>query len=236
MDYSLDYSSQRIAAEASADACATFIRRTYGHLAGAILAFAILETLLVQLVPANVIRDLFFNRAGMLIELVAFVGVAWLANKWALSGASPAKQYAGLALYVVAEAVIFLPLMFIAANFAPDVLPKAGIMTLAMFAGLTVACFITKQPIFPSCVRSWSSAAVLALGFIVVAMTWALTWATGFRLPWSPSRAGSSSMIHRTSCIAIAPISMWRLRWLCLPRSRCSSGTSCQIFLSSRRN
>ena len=40
MDYSLDYASQRIAADASADARATFIRRTYGHLAGAILAFA----------------------------------------------------------------------------------------------------------------------------------------------------------------------------------------------------
>jgi FtsH-binding integral membrane protein len=169
MDYSLDYSSQRIAAEASADARATFIRRTYGHLAGAILAFAIIETLLVQLVPADVIRSMFFNRGGMIVLMLAFVGVAWVANSWALSGASQAKQYAGLALYVVAEAVIFLPLMFIAANFAPDILPKAGIMTLAMFAGLTVACFITKTDF--SFMRSiLCVGSFLAIGFLIVAM------------------------------------------------------------------
>ncbi|CAN5168819.1 Bax inhibitor-1 family protein [soil metagenome] len=169
MDYSLDYSSQRIAAEASADARATFIRKTYGHLAGAILAFAIIETLLVQLTPPDVIRDVFFNRVGMIALMIGFVGVAWVANSWAMSGASRGKQYAGLALYVVAEAVIFLPLMFIAANFAPDILPKAGIMTLAMFAGLTVACFVTKTDF--SFLRSiLVVGGFLALGFVVVAM------------------------------------------------------------------
>ncbi len=145
MDYSLDYSGQRIAAEASADARAAFIRRTYGHLAGAVLAFAVLETLLVQMVPADVIQSLFSNRAALIVEMVAFMGVAWIANKWALSGATPAMQYAGLGLYVVAEAVIFLPLMFVAATYAPDVLPKAGVMTLAMFAGLTFTVFFTRR-------------------------------------------------------------------------------------------
>ena len=47
MSYSLDYRGQRIAAEASGDARAGFIRRSYGHLAGALLAFAIIETLLM---------------------------------------------------------------------------------------------------------------------------------------------------------------------------------------------
>src|ERR1700722_9710709 len=101
MSYSLDYSGQRIAAEASADARAGFIRRTYGHLAGAVLAFAILETLLVQFTPVDVIKNLFFNQVGWIVEMVAFIGISWLANYWALSGASPAKQYAGLCLYVV---------------------------------------------------------------------------------------------------------------------------------------
>ncbi len=165
MDYSLDYSSQRIAAEASADARATFIRRTYGHLAGAILAFAILETLLVQLVPGEMIARMFRNQMFWLIEMVAFVGVAYVANRWALSGGSPAKQYAGLGLYVVAEAVVFLPLIFIATQFYPGVLPQAAIMTLAMFGGLTVACFITRTDF--SFLRSFLAVgSIVALGFI----------------------------------------------------------------------
>ena len=169
MDYSLDYSNQRIAAEANADARATFMRRTYGHLAGAILAFAIIETLLLQTIPEDVITGIFFNRGGMFVLLLGFVGVAWIANKWALSGASKAMQYAGLGLYVLVEAFIFLPIMFIATKYAPDVLPKAGIMTLAMFGGLTVACLITRTD-FSFLGSILSLASCLAIGFVFIAM------------------------------------------------------------------
>jgi uncharacterized protein len=175
MDYSLDYASQRIAAEASADARATFIRRTYGHLAGAILAFAALETVLVKATPVEVIQGLFAGRAPMMIMMIAFMGVAWLANKWALSGASPAMQYAGLGLYVVAEAIIFLPIMFIAANYFEDVIPKAGIMTLAMFAGLTFAVFFTRQD-FSFLAPILSIGVCLAFGLVLT------SWLIGFNM------------------------------------------------------
>lgn len=174
MDYSLDYASQRIAADASADARATFIRRTYGHLAGAILAFAALETVLLKATPPEVIQGL-LNRGTLMIMMIAFMGVAWMANKWALSGASPAMQYAGLGLYVVAEAIIFLPLMYIAANFFDDVIPKAGIMTLAMFAGLTFAVFVTRQD-FSFLAPILSIGVCLSIGLI------ATSWIFGFNM------------------------------------------------------
>src|SRR5437870_547430 len=108
MSYAMDYAGQRMAAEAAADARAAFIRRTYAHLAGAILAFAGLETVLLNLVPQDVIAPLLGNRLSWLVIMLLFMGAAYIAQRWAMSGASPAVQYAGLGLYIVAEAIIFL--------------------------------------------------------------------------------------------------------------------------------
>jgi FtsH-binding integral membrane protein len=150
MSYGLEYSP--IAARAEASERATFIRKTYLHLAGAILIFAALETFLVNLPQAQeIVRTMFFGagRLSWLIVLGAFIGVSWLANTWARSDTSPALQYLGLTLYVAAEAVIFLPLLYIANSqpvFAEQhVIRSAGILTLTIFAGLTTAVFVTRR-------------------------------------------------------------------------------------------
>ena len=44
----------------------------------------------------------------------AFIGFGWLAQYWAMSDASRALQYVGLSLYVLLEAVIFVPILCIA--------------------------------------------------------------------------------------------------------------------------
>ncbi len=170
MSYAADYASHRIAAEAAADARATFIRRTYGHLAGAILAFTLLETALVKLVPEELILGMFASRFSWFIVLAAFMGVSFIADRWARSNTSVGMQYLGLGLYVVAEAVIFLPLLYIAANFAaPDVIPKAGILTLTIFGGLTVATLVTRSD-FSYMRTILSIGSFVALGVIIVGM------------------------------------------------------------------
>jgi len=146
MSYAMEYQEQRIAAEASADARAAFIRRTYGHLALAVLAFVGVEAFLLSVLPAEVILSLFGSRMSWLVVFLGFIGVSWLANAWAQSDTSRALQYVGLGLFVVAEAVIFLPILYVAANFyAPDLIPKAGMLTLAVFAGLTFVAFTTRH-------------------------------------------------------------------------------------------
>src|SRR5262245_2319578 len=98
MSYPLEY---RVAATAAADERAAFIRRTYGHLAGAILAFIGLEALLLQLpVSDQLVLSMVGNRMTWLIILGAFIGVGWLAEYWATMGGSPGVQYLGLSLYV----------------------------------------------------------------------------------------------------------------------------------------
>jgi FtsH-binding integral membrane protein len=169
MSYAADYASHRIAAEASADARAIFIRRTYGHLAGAILLFTLIETALVNTVPEELIQRMFSGRFAWLICLGAFMGVSYIADMWARSSTSKGLQYIGLGLYVVAESVIFLPLLYIAAKFAPDVIPKAGILTLTIFGGLTVAVLLTRNDF--SYLRTFLSVgSFVALGVILVSM------------------------------------------------------------------
>jgi FtsH-binding integral membrane protein len=145
MSYGYDYS---VAAQAASDARATFIRRTYAHLAGAILAFMGLEALLLNvLTKEQQIQILhMMGGYGWLVVMLAFMGASWLAQTWAQSDTSPGMQYLGLGLYVVAEAIIFLPLLIIATNlFDASVIPTAGILTLAVFGGLTLSVFVTKK-------------------------------------------------------------------------------------------
>ncbi len=79
-----------------------------------------------------------------MVVLGAFMVVSWIANSWAQSSTSLSKQYAGLSLYVVAEAVIFLPLLYIAERMSPDIIPEAGVITLLLFGGLTAVVAISK--------------------------------------------------------------------------------------------
>ena len=135
------------AAEADAADRAAFIRRTYAHLAGAIAAFVGLEyVLLNSALGAQLVNLMLGGRSSWLIVLLAFMGVSWLADKWARSDASPGMQYLGLGLYTVAQAVIFLPLLVIAmVKSTPEVIPMAGIITGLLFAGLTATVFITRK-------------------------------------------------------------------------------------------
>jgi len=147
--------SAPIAVRASESARAAFIRRTYAHLAGAILAFACIEFLIFGLVPSDRLHDvmmsMFRSPWSVLIIFGGFIGVGWLARMWAHSDTSPGVQYFGLALYVVFQALFFVPILWVAAYHPavavkdPYIIPTAGVLTLALFAGLTLAVFTTRK-------------------------------------------------------------------------------------------
>ena len=87
------------------------------------------------------------GRFSWFIVLAAFMGVSMLANWWANSQTSKAMQYMGLRLYIVAEAIIFLPLLFMAASYGDgyQIIAKAGIVTVGLFLGLTAVVFLTRK-------------------------------------------------------------------------------------------
>jgi FtsH-binding integral membrane protein len=165
--------AEPLAIQAAQSERAGFIRRTYGHLAGAILAFVALELVIFSLPNIDqIVRPFLTGQVSWLIVLVAFMAVGFLADYWARSATSLGLQYAGLALYVVAEAVIFVPLLFIAAHLVPNstnLIATAGIMTLGIFGGLTLAVFVTRKD-FSFLRPILCVAGFVALGLIVAAV------------------------------------------------------------------
>lgn len=132
---------------ASADERGQFIVRTYLHLLAAIMAFVGIETMIqMSGIPEAMIGMIAgAGGFGWLLVLGAFMGVSYVANSWAHGGASLSTQYAGLGLYVVAEAFIFAPLLFIAAAGFDGVIQSAAMATAFIFVGLTAVVLITRK-------------------------------------------------------------------------------------------
>jgi len=160
---SIEMQSQQYQTQAfSASDRANFIRNTYLHLALAIAAFSGLVTFLIQSPIGKMFTAVAFsNQLVWFGILFLFAGVSWIADKWARSDTSKAMQYLGLGLYVVAEAIIFTPLLFIANLIAPGTILLAGFLTLFLFAGLTAIAFLSGKDF--SFLRGF-----LSLGFFVV--------------------------------------------------------------------
>lgn len=167
-----NYYGGGFAAMAAADERASFITKTYLHLAGAIAVFAALCALMLTSgVSANLVGLLAGSRFGWLIVLGAFMLVSMVANNWARSAVSPATQYAGLGLYVLAESVIFAPLIYLADAIDPShsVITSAALTTLVLFGGLTLAVFVTRKDF--SFLRTFLVfGGFAAMGFIVMAI------------------------------------------------------------------
>ena len=170
------YQNPCIVSEAPEQTRAQFIRRTYTHLAGAVLAFVALEFVLFQTgMPKAMMNLLAKSGYSWLIVLGSFMVVSWIAEKWASSGTSVEMQYVGLGVYVVAEAIIFVPLLYIAANLcSPDVIPTAAVITLLLFGGLTYTAFTTKSD-FSFLGGILKIGSFVALGIIVASICFGFT-------------------------------------------------------------
>ena len=158
------------AARSHATERAAFIRRTYSHLAVAILAFIGIECYLVNAPFAAQLAMSMTNGFSWLIVLGLFMGVGYLADKLARSENSEQMQYLGLGLFVIAEAIVFLPLLFIATMYGGSgLIPTAGLMTLLLVLGITATVFITRKD-FSFMKGILSIGGFVALGFIVCSM------------------------------------------------------------------
>jgi FtsH-binding integral membrane protein len=138
-----------------------FIRRTYLHLLGAILAFSGLLYLLMtnaflgEKVSAPFVKFALGGRWNWGVVLAVFMAVSWVADYWASHARSKAMQYAGLGFYVIAEAVIFVPLLAIVewktqgilarGGEDPNIIRDSAFITLGIFTALTASVFLTRK-------------------------------------------------------------------------------------------
>lgn len=209
MSYQVDGYHGDVAAFAPTNERVAFIRRTYAHLAGAVLAFVVIEALLLTSgIGESIVKTLFAQKGAWIGLMVLFVGGGYAAQYLARSTRSVGAQYAGLAGYVLLEVVIFLPILYIATQapqFAGKHLPeKAGIVTLMAFGGLTAAVFWSKKdfsfmgPFL--CTLGW-----IALGLVLVAVIFpgsGLTLGVWFSVAMIALAAGyiiydTSNIIHQ---------------------------------------
>lgn len=140
----LEQIQQTLVANATDVEKAGFYKKTYLHVAMALLAFIVVETILIQTVPFEWIAAMF---AGKFMWLF-IIGLFWLGSVISTKmsfAPSRNQQYLGLGLYVILEAIIFLPMIYIAASYTgAEILLQAALLTLAMFAGLTAVVFLTR--------------------------------------------------------------------------------------------
>lgn len=163
------FGARAFAIDAPFDARLAFIRRTYLHLAGAVVAFMILSWALFEVgVGAAILRAVIQFPYSWLLVLGAFSLVGWLGTSMARSDRPLGAQYGGLAVYTAAEALVFSPLIFIAAHYQ-GVLESAAGVTLLTFGGLSAYVLLTRKD-FSFLGGALVVGSLVALGLIVAAV------------------------------------------------------------------
>lgn len=140
----------------------SFIKKTYVHLLGAILLFAGLLWCFFK-IPFLYTKfswpltewAVLGPRWHWAVVLAAFVGASAMATYFAKHTQSRAVQYLGLGLYVLAESIIFVPLLMIVeavtANIIakggsdPNIIRDAAFSTVGIFAALSAVVFFMKK-------------------------------------------------------------------------------------------
>ena len=102
----------------SVESRSEFIWKCYAHVIGAILAFAAIESYLFSSGIAERIAMPMLN--SWMMVMIAFIAVSWGATHLAHRLESVASQYAAFALFVVAEALIFAPMLWMAMAMDPS--------------------------------------------------------------------------------------------------------------------
>ena len=152
-------------AELEASRRGAFLTRTYLHLLGAIFAFVGLEVLLFTSGVAYPMAETMLS-VSWLFVLGGFIVASWIASSVAHRVESPVLQYAALGGFIVAEAIIFVPLLAIANVSAPGAISSAALVTLVAFSGLTwIAMSTGKDFSFLGGMLRWGM--ILALVAIV---------------------------------------------------------------------
>lgn len=166
---------------ATAEERGLFIVRVYGHLLAAIAAFTLFEVWLFKSGNALKLAEALLGTNWLLV-LGGFMISGWLARGLAARAEGKALQYAGLGLYVVANGIIFAPMLYIAETYSGGgVIASAAVLTLLGFTGLTLVVFQTRKDFsFLGGMLRW--AGVLALVAIAGAVLFGLQLGTWFSL------------------------------------------------------
>lgn len=178
----IDVNSGQVIAHADGDTRQTFIRKTYIHLAAAIALFAVLETIFVQMNLHIAAFQLLskIGTFGWLGVLLVFGFASNIMHRKALESVTLQSQYIAWAVGILLEALIFLPMIGMALYFSAtkggdfNLLQQAGIVTIALVAGLTAVVFTTGKD-FSFLRPALTIGFFVAIGIIIMAALFGFT-------------------------------------------------------------
>jgi len=172
----------------------TFLRKTYAHLGGALIAFAVVTWAIMNFMTGLSWKLVTMGQFAWLGVFALFMVANVVAQKLAMSETSRGIQYVGLGIQVVSWALMFQPILwFVMIKFgnradllrgdqiqvalsasAASVILQATIITLAIFIGLTVTVFVTRKD-FSFLRGVLSICTFAALGTIVASLLFGFT-------------------------------------------------------------
>lgn len=175
---------------------AAFYRKTYMHVALAVLLFIGVEFVLLQIEP--LVEFMLSLTQGYLWLLL--LGGFWLATHFATHLSyklDRTSQYIGLFIYVIAEALIFVPILYIALAYShPAVLGQAASLTAFLFIALSAVAMFTRQD-FSFLRSALTIGFILAIGLIVVGIIFGFNLGLWFSVAMIVLAAGS--ILYQTS-------------------------------------
>jgi FtsH-binding integral membrane protein len=187
-----------IVSQASVADRTDFYKRTYLHVAMAVLAFMVVESFLLKFIPGELISMMLGGSYVWLFILGLFWLGSFISTKFAFS-LSRSSQYFGLGLYVLLEAIIFLPMLYMASYYAGSgVIMQASIITLSMFGGLTALVFMSGYD-FSFMRTGLTIGGFIALGLIVAGAIFGFNLGLWFSIGMVVLASGS--ILYQTSQI-----------------------------------
>jgi len=190
-------------ASLSDEAKVAFYKKTYSHVAGGVLAFFIAEYLLLQ---STALVDFMLSMTQgwrWLIMLGGFMFMTNYAESTAMKTTDKNKQYMAYGLYILAEAIIFIPIIYIAISYSGgmELLNQAAIVTLSLFGGLTAVVFVTKKD-FSFLKSALTVGFFIALGLIIAGTLFGFDMGLWFSVGMCVLAAGSilyqtSNLVHK---------------------------------------
>ncbi len=164
----------------SVDRRSAFITKTYNHLLASIVAFTLISVYFYQSGISHKILNFISQFGyGWMVLFGGFIAASWIATHLAHSSQSKVTQYSSLIGFIIAEAIIFAPMLLIASAMAGDIIQSAAVVTLVGFGILTAIVFFTRKDFsFMRGMLMWGGG--LALLAIVASMIFGFHLGTWF--------------------------------------------------------
>jgi FtsH-binding integral membrane protein len=191
--YRTAYPAQYVA-QVGAEERSQFLRKVYQHVAGALAMFIVIEAILQSLpFTLNIAEQM----SGVwLLVILGFWVVSWISARWTTPGLPLSQQYLGLGLFVVAEAIIFMPLIaYVRLYQDSNVLPTAGVLTAALVVGLSLIAFDSRTD-FSMLRGVLFVGAPVALGLILASILFGVGLGAWFSL--AMIGLASASILYKT--------------------------------------